>query len=167
MSPIDRARQVVVEPLPGRDGLLLAKTIALGRELQHGSNGEPFVLTVRYVQNYLELPDQAQASAIVRQLERRGFLHCERRGTKTTPKYTRATDSLALLIGGAKVAMSYRPICDSWILARSKMKYFGAYPSGFLERARALLGVTCGDSVLQVCSGRVRDYPYRGFEEHD
>lgn len=57
--------------------------------------------------------------------------------------------------------MSYRPITDVWMLARSKTKYYGAYPGGFLERARALLGVGPEDAVLHVCSGRVRDYPYR------
>jgi hypothetical protein len=31
--------------------------------------------------------------------------------------------------------MSYRPITDVWILARSKVKYFG------VSRARAVLGV--------------------------
>lgn len=40
--------------------------------------------------------------------------------------------------------MSYRPITDFWILARPKVKYYGAYPSGFLERARALVGVMMG-----------------------
>lgn len=63
--------------------------------------------------------------------------------------------------------MSYRPICDTWILARPKVKYYGAYPSGFLERARALLGVTINDPVLHVCSGMVRDYPFRGLGPND
>jgi hypothetical protein len=63
--------------------------------------------------------------------------------------------------------MSYRPICDTWILARSKVKFFGAFPAGFLERARALLGVTYDDPVLHVCSGRVREYPYRGIGKAD
>lgn len=58
--------------------------------------------------------------------------------------------------------MSYRPICDTWILARSKVKYYGAYPAGFLERARSLLGVTINDPVLHVCSGKVTEYPYAG-----
>ena len=35
--------------------------------------------------------------------------------------------------------MGYRPITDLWFLARPKVKYYGAYPNGFLERARALL----------------------------
>lgn len=54
---------------------------------------------------------------------------------------------------------TYRPICDTWMLARPKVKYYGAYPNGFLERARALLGVGWWDPVLHVCSGKVRDYP--------
>ena len=59
--------------------------------------------------------------------------------------------------------MTYRPICDVWVLARSKVPYFGAYPAGFLHRARALLGVGPNDAVLHVCAGKVRDYPYSGF----
>lgn len=63
--------------------------------------------------------------------------------------------------------MSYRPITDTWILARSKTKYYGAFPAGFLGRARDLLGVGIADSVLHICSGRVRDYPYKGFGVND
>lgn len=63
--------------------------------------------------------------------------------------------------------MSYRPICDTWILARSKVPYYGAYPGGFLSRARALLGVGYDDPVLHLCSGRVKDYPFSGFGEAD
>lgn len=63
--------------------------------------------------------------------------------------------------------MSRRPITDVWILTRPKVKYYGAYPSGFLERARALLGVTLKESVLHVCAGRVRDYPYVGLGRND
>ncbi len=63
--------------------------------------------------------------------------------------------------------MSYRPIADVWILARPKVKYYGAYPSGFLERGRALLGVPVSGAVLHVCAGKVRDYPYRGFGPND
>lgn len=62
--------------------------------------------------------------------------------------------------------MSYRPITDMWILARPKLldgkRYYGAYPAGFLERARALLGVNIFDPVLHVCGGLVRYYPYYG-----
>ena len=63
--------------------------------------------------------------------------------------------------------MSYRPITDCWILARSKTKYYGAFPSGFLHRARALLGVGPNDPVLHVCAGKVKDYPYKGFGSND
>jgi len=63
--------------------------------------------------------------------------------------------------------MSYRPICDTWILARSKTKYYGAYPAGFLHRARHLLGVGPFDCVLHVCAGKVREYPFRGLGPND
>jgi hypothetical protein len=63
--------------------------------------------------------------------------------------------------------MSFRPIADTWILARSKVNRYGAYPSGFLGRARALLGVGAQDEVLHVCGGRVRDYPFSGFGIND
>lgn len=55
--------------------------------------------------------------------------------------------------------MSFRPITDIWLLARPKVKYYGAYPNGFLERARDLMGVGQQDGVLHVCAGRVRAYP--------
>ena len=62
--------------------------------------------------------------------------------------------------------MSYRPITDFWILARAKlqggMKYYGAYPGGFPERARALLAATIDEPVLHVCGGMARFYPYAG-----
>jgi hypothetical protein len=63
--------------------------------------------------------------------------------------------------------MSYRPICDVWILARSKVPYYGAFPAGFLHRARTLLGVSVEQPVLHVCAGKVRDYPYRGLGLND
>lgn len=63
--------------------------------------------------------------------------------------------------------MNYRPICDTWFLARPKVKYYGAYPSGFLSRARALLGVTGEEPVLHVCSGLVRQYPFAGWGPQD
>lgn len=63
--------------------------------------------------------------------------------------------------------MNYRPITDVWILARPKVKYYGAYPAGFLGRARALLGVGPYDTVLHLCSGKVEDYPYDGFGPND
>lgn len=67
---------------------------------------------------------------------------------------------------------NYRPICDRWLLVRTKLKggikFYGSYPGGFLERARALLGVHITDPVLHVCAGRVRNYPYgRGFGPND
>jgi hypothetical protein len=63
--------------------------------------------------------------------------------------------------------MSYRPICDSWLLCRPKVKYYGAYPSGFLHRARQLLGVSDTDPVLHVCAGMIRKYPFRGLGVND
>lgn len=60
----------------------------------------------------------------------------------------------------------YRPICDSWLLARCKYqdgsKRYGGYPGGYLERARVLVGASLQDSVLHVCGGLVRQYPYAG-----
>lgn len=47
------------------------------------------------------------------------------------------------------------------------MPFYGAYPAGFLHRARALLGVSLEDAVLHVCAGRVRDYPYKGLGPND
>lgn len=58
--------------------------------------------------------------------------------------------------------MSYRPITDIWLLARPKVRYYGAYSAGFPERARALLGATIDEPVLHVCGGRAKEYPYRG-----
>jgi hypothetical protein len=58
-----------------------------------------------------------------------------------------------------EASVSYRPITDVWILARPKVKYYGAYPNGFLERAKALLGVTMRDAVLHVCGGHAKSYP--------
>jgi hypothetical protein len=65
--------------------------------------------------------------------------------------------------------LSYRPITDVWILVRSKVKYYGAFAGGFLERARSLLGVHMTDPILHVCGGRVKDYPYpeRAIGPHD
>lgn len=68
--------------------------------------------------------------------------------------------------------MSYRPITDTWILARAKLKggkkYYGSYLGGFPERARILLGVTLTDPVLHVCGGMAKLYPYpRGFGVND
>jgi hypothetical protein len=54
-----------------------------------------------------------------------------------------------------------------WLLARSKVPYYGSFPAGFLQRARDLLGVGLDDAVLHVCAGRVRDYPFRGLGLND
>lgn len=53
---------------------------------------------------------------------------------------------------------NYRPITDVWILARPKVRYYGAYPNGFLERARVLLGQRTA-RVLHVCGGLAKQYP--------
>lgn len=62
--------------------------------------------------------------------------------------------------------MSYRPITDTWFLARAKLKggvkYYGAYLGGFPERARALLGASLDEPVLHVCGGMAKLYPYKG-----
>jgi hypothetical protein len=62
--------------------------------------------------------------------------------------------------------MSYRPITDRWILARAKLldgrKYYGAYPGGFPERARILLGAWPTEPVLHICGGMARFYPWKG-----
>lgn len=67
--------------------------------------------------------------------------------------------------------MSYRPICDVWILARPKLKdsqrYYGAYPAGFLHRARQLMGVRPEDPLLHVCGGMVKESLYHGFGPND
>jgi len=60
--------------------------------------------------------------------------------------------------GKTNKSMSYRPITDVWILGRPKVKYYGAYPAGFLSRARVLLGAGECDPVLHVCGGKVREY---------
>jgi hypothetical protein len=63
--------------------------------------------------------------------------------------------------------MTYRPITDVMILARPKHKYYGAYPAGFVERGRLMLGAQIDDAILHVCSGRVRDYPFAGVGPSD
>lgn len=61
----------------------------------------------------------------------------------------------------------HTPIDTQWVLARPKVSYYGAYPAGFLHRARYLLGVQGSDPVLHVCGGKVRDYPMRGMGPRD
>jgi hypothetical protein len=66
----------------------------------------------------------------------------------------------------------------TWILCRPKVAYHGAYPSGFLHRARRQLGVRLEEPLLHVCGGRARCYskpehgirpgvPVRGFGPND
>lgn len=64
------------------------------------------------------------------------------------------------------------PIHDIWILARAKLrdgkKYYGAYPAGFPERARIVLGVGLQTPLLHVCGGMARYYAYpNGFGPFD
>lgn len=61
---------------------------------------------------------------------------------------------------------NYRPITDVWLLSRPKVRYWGAYPSGFLERARAFL---CAETepLLHVCGGMVKQYPFAGLGRRD
>lgn len=63
--------------------------------------------------------------------------------------------------------MNYRPITDVWVLTRSRVHFYGAYPFGFLSRARALLGVGPDDCVLHLCAGKIREYPYAGLGPND
>lgn len=57
----------------------------------------------------------------------------------------------------------FHPIHDTWFLARSKTKYYGAMPGGLLWRARTLLGVGPTDTVLHVCSGKILESPFGGL----
>ena len=46
----------------------------------------------------------------------------------------------------------YRPLTDTWILARTQERYYGAYPGGFLWRAKVLMpGEMC-----HLCSGTIQ-----------
>ena len=49
---------------------------------------------------------------------------------------------------------SYRPITDVWILGRPKSHYYGAFPEGFLWRAKAFLRGRC----IHLCSGKLSPY---------
>ena len=52
-----------------------------------------------------------------------------------------------------------RPITDVWILGRPKVKYYGAYPAGFLERARPLIvGGDPDASVWHMPGGMCKKY---------
>lgn len=68
--------------------------------------------------------------------------------------------------------MSYRPIGDTWWLARCKykngQKRYGGYLGGFPERARVMIGCPLDKPMLHVCGGLARQYPYkRGFGQYD
>jgi len=67
---------------------------------------------------------------------------------------------------GRQKDMGYRPICDSWLLARARSKdgkyRYGSYLGGFPERARGLLSATINEPVLHVCGGKAKLYPYKG-----
>jgi len=45
--------------------------------------------------------------------------------------------------------------------------HFGAYLAGFLSQARTPFGINGEDRVLQVCTGKVKEYPYDGFGPRD
>jgi len=60
---------------------------------------------------------------------------------------------------------NYRPITDVIFCARTKTKdpktgksYYGAYPSGFLEKARLILGASLDDCIYHICGGLAREY---------
>jgi hypothetical protein len=48
----------------------------------------------------------------------------------------------------------YRPITDIWILGRPKSHYYGAFPEGFLWRAKTLLR----GRTIHLCSGKLKPY---------
>ncbi|MFA4972139.1 MAG: hypothetical protein WC683_05970 [bacterium] len=56
---------------------------------------------------------------------------------------------------------SYRPITDMIICARSKVKYYGAYPSGFLRRAKWLMP----GGMLHLFGGHAADDPFFGPQD--
>lgn len=67
---------------------------------------------------------------------------------------------------------NYAPITGHIFCVRPKLKggvkYYGAYPAGFLEKARVFLGVHIDDPVLHICAGYAHLYPYaRGFGPND
>lgn len=49
---------------------------------------------------------------------------------------------------------AYRPLTDVWILGRPKSHYYGAFPEGFLWRAKVLLRGRC----IHLCSGKLQPY---------
>lgn len=52
----------------------------------------------------------------------------------------------------------YGLLTGFWRCCRPKVNFYGAYPSGFLLKARRALGVTLTEPILHVCGGRSRDY---------
>ena len=68
--------------------------------------------------------------------------------------------------------MSYRPICDFWLLTRCRYKNgvrrYGGYLGGFPERARRLIGWAINEPMLHLCGGLAKLYPYAGgFGQND
>jgi hypothetical protein len=80
--------------------------------------------------------------------------------------------------------MTFRPITDTWILARPKFNpkvmagyigpdgkplksYYGGYVAGFLSRARHLLGVPIDQPLLHACGGCAKAYPFKGLGYFD
>ena len=62
-----------------------------------------------------------------------------------------------------------KPHTETWWCCRSWLKFYGAYPRGFLRKARELVlaGQPFDAPILHVCSGRARDYQTRGFGPYD
>ncbi len=50
---------------------------------------------------------------------------------------------------------TYRPITDTWLLARTKSHYYGGYPEGFLWRARTLVPGRGPEQMIHLCSGKI------------
>jgi hypothetical protein len=69
---------------------------------------------------------------------------------------------------------NYRPICDYWLLARCKHKYFGGYPAGFLSRARDILvSANPNAAIWYIPGGMAHKYngaggmPLKGYGQND
>jgi hypothetical protein len=67
-----------------------------------------------------------------------------------------------------------RPICDYWLLARCKHKYFVGYPAGFLSRARDILvSGNPNASIWHIPGGMAHKYngaggmPLKGYGPDD
>ena len=67
------------------------------------------------------------------------------------------------------MSRTYAPFTDFWWCCRSWLRFYGAYPRGFLAKARklVLVGQPFESPILHVCSGRVRDYQTLGFGPND